>query len=141
MQNTQQDVIWRLAYTNIEPPEKSSGMTIEDFTLGKFDEECLGDTPPEPDWSDWFPPPPRLTEWELCELTDWVEIEASKKNLIPDPDTYPLTDYFDAKETYGKTIDPTQYPCTACTYSGAGCGISKLLQCPLSCPLVGTLRG
>jgi hypothetical protein len=99
MQITQQDVIWRLAYTNTEPPEKSSGMNIEDFTLGKFDEECLGDTPPESDryvpegdWSDWFPPPPRLTEWELCELTDWIEIEASKKELIPDPNTYPLTD-------------------------------------------------
>ena len=79
MQNTQHDVIWRLAYTNIEPPEKCSGMNIEDFTLGNFDVECLGDTPPESDWSDWFPPPPRLTEWELCELTDWVEIEAQKR--------------------------------------------------------------
>jgi len=29
-----------------------------------------------------------MTEEELDVLTDWVEIEAEKHNLEPDPDTY-----------------------------------------------------
>ena len=115
MQNAPTEVDWRLVCTDSEPLDECSGMTIEDFILGSFDDECLGDAPPETDWNDWFPPPPRSTEWEMGELTDWVEIEAAKKDIYPDPDTYPLTDYFDTLETYGKTNHPTQHPCA---YSG-----------------------
>ncbi len=67
-----------------------TGLTIEDFILGPFDTECLGEQPPESNWSDWFSPPPRLTEWELDVLTDWAEVEAEKHDLNPDPETYPL---------------------------------------------------
>jgi hypothetical protein len=74
MQNIETEVSWRLVCTDSEPPDECSGMTIEDFILGMFDEAFLGEIPPELDWSDWFPPPPRLTERELCDLTDWVEI-------------------------------------------------------------------
>ena len=99
MQNIQNEVNWRLTCMDFELLDEYAGMTIEDFILGKFDEECLGEFPPESDrhipagdWSDWFPPPPRMTEWEHCELTDWVEIEAEKHDLVPNPDNYPLRD-------------------------------------------------
>jgi len=85
----------RLAFFEFEPAVTGLGMKIGDFILGKFDEKCLGENPPEDEWGDWFPPPDRLSEWELCELTDWVEIEAQKHDLLPDPETYPLTEYFD----------------------------------------------
>jgi len=144
---TQKDVNWERVQAEIALIDDCCKKSLEDFILGKFDEECLGDSPPESDryvpegdWIDWFPPPPRMTEEELDALTDWVEIEAEKHNLEPDPDTYPLEDYFVTKEIYGKTDDPTQNPCSTCTTSRTGSGLPKLSGCPLSCPLVGTLR-
>ena len=137
---TQKDVNWEWVQAEIAPIDDCCKKSLEDVILGKFDEECLGDSPLESDWNDWFPPPPRMTEEELDVLTDWVEIEAEKHNLEPDPDTYPLEDYFVTKEIYGKTDDPTQNPCSTCTTSRTGSGLPKLSGCPLSCPLVGTLR-
>ena len=143
----QKNVNWELVQAEIAQIDECCKKSLEDFILGKFDEECLGDSPPESDryvregdWIDWFPPPPRMTEEELDVLTDWVEIEAEKHNLEPDPDSYPLEDYFVTKEIYGKTDDPTQNPCSTCTTSRTGSGLPKLSGCPLSCPLVGTLR-
>ncbi len=92
--NEKQAVYWSLANPEIGETLAESRLTIGDFILGPFDEEYLGERPPESDWIDWFPPPPRMTDLELCELTDWVEIEATKHDLIPAPDTYPLEDYF-----------------------------------------------
>jgi hypothetical protein len=96
-----QAVYWRLAYSEVEEDYEEPGLTIDDFILGPFDRERFSEHPPESDqyvlgrdWSDWFPPPPRLSECELYDLTDWVEIEAEKHDLLPDPDTYPLDDYF-----------------------------------------------
>ena len=86
---TQKDVNWERVQAEIALIDDCCKKLLEDFILGKFDEECLGDSPPESDWNDWFPPPPRMTEEELDVLTDWVEIEAEKHNLEPDPDTYP----------------------------------------------------
>ncbi len=140
LREIQKDGIFELARTEIALIDECSKKSLEDFTLGKFDEEYLGDNPPESDWSDWFPPPPRMTEEELDVLIDWVEIEAEKHDLEPDPDTYPLDDYFETKEIYGKTSDPTQYPCSACATSRTGSGLPQLSGCPLSCPLVGALR-
>ena len=140
LREIQKDVIFVLARTEIALTDECSKNSLEDFILGKFDEECLVDSPPESDWNDWFPPPPRMTEEELDVLTDWVEIEAEKHNLEPDPDTYPLEDYFVTKEIYGKTDDSTQNPCSTCATSRTGSGLPKLSECPLSCPLVGTLR-
>ena len=103
----QEDVIVKVVRREFTLIDECSKKSLEDFTLGKFDEEYLGDNPPESDWSDWFPPPPRMAEEELEKLTDWVEIEAEKHDLEPDPDTYPFDDYFETKEIYGKTNDPT----------------------------------
>ncbi len=85
-------------------PESDAGASdleqnIEDFTLGPFDEERLGEKPPESDWSEWFPPPPRMTDWEQDELTEWVEVESAKHNLYPDPDSYPPDDFYEQGET------------------------------------------
>ena len=137
---TQKDVNWERVQAEIALIDDCCKKSLEDFILGKFDEECLGDSPPESDWNDWFPPPPRMTEEELDVLTNWVEIEAEKHDLEPDPDTYLLEDYFVTKEIHGKTDDPTQNPCSTCTTSRTGSGLPKLPECPLSCPLVGTLR-
>jgi len=137
---TQKDVNWERVQAEIALIDDCCKKSLEDFILGKFDEECLGDSPPESDWNDWFPPPPRMTEEELDVLTDWVEIEAEKHDLEPGSDTYPLEDYFVTKEIHGKTDDPTQNPCSTCTTSRTGSGLPKLSECPLSCPLVGTLR-
>lgn len=137
---TQKDVNWERFQAEIALIDDCCKKSLEDFILGKFDEECLGDSPPESDWNDWFPPPPRMTDEELDVLTDWFEIEAEKHDLEPDPDTYPLEDYFVTKEIHGKTDDPTQNPCSTCTTSRTGSGLPKLSECPLSCPLVGTLR-
>ena len=115
--------------------------SVDDFCLGFFDETCLREYPPESDWSDWFPPPPRLTDWELCDLADWAEIEAAKHNLFPDPETYPLAGYFDPKENNGTPIDPYPHPCAACPFVGTSSRVHQQPRCPLSCPLVGTLRG
>jgi hypothetical protein len=89
--------IARVASISMEQVAISPHWTAEDFSLGSFDKDCLGETPPEPDrsspdwgWSKWFPPPPPLTEEELCDLTDWVEIEAAKHDPFPRTDTYPL---------------------------------------------------
>ena len=136
----QEDVIVKVVRIEFAPIDECSKKSLEEFTLGKFDEEYLGDNPPESDWSDWFPPPPRMAEEELDVLIDWVEIEEEKHDLEPDPDTYPLDDYFETKEIYGKTSDPTQYPCSACATSRTGSGLPKFSECPLSCPLVGALR-
>jgi len=146
LREIQKDGIFELARTEIALIDECSKKPLEDFILGKFDQEYLGDNPPESDryvpegdWVDWFPPSPRMTEEELEKLTDWVEIEAEKHNLEPDPDTYPLEDYFVTKEIYGKTDDPTQNPCSTCATSRTGSGLPKLSEYPLSCPLVGTL--
>lgn len=43
-----------------------------------FDEERLGENPPDPEYGemiDWCPPPPRLTESEWCELVEWIDEE------------------------------------------------------------------
>ena len=120
---TQKDVNWELVQAEIALIDERCKKSLEDFILGKFDEECLGDSPPESDWNDWFPPPPRMTEEELDVLTDWVEIEAEKHNLEPDPDTYPLEYYFVTKEIHGKTDDPTQNPWSTCTTSRTGSGL------------------
>ena len=87
-------VSWELTGDDLRKPEIRLGLSLDDFLLGAFDEQSLGEIPPESDWSDWFPPPPRITEWELCELTDLVEIEAEKHDLLPDTDTYPIDDFF-----------------------------------------------
>ena len=71
-------VSWELTGDDLRKPEIRFGLSLDDFLLGAFDEQSLGEIPPESDWSDWFPPPKRMTEWELYELTDWVEIEAEK---------------------------------------------------------------
>jgi len=81
---TQKEVNWELVQAEIALIDERCKKSLEDFILGKFDEECLGDSPPESDWNDWFPPPLRLTEEELDVLTDWVEIEAEKHDLFPD---------------------------------------------------------
>jgi len=143
-----QAVYWRLAYLEIEEDYEEPGLTIDDFMPAPFDRERFSEYPPESDWnipvgdwSDWFPPPPRLTEWELYDLTDWVEIEAAKHDLLPDPDTYLLDDYFFPKEKHDPGNDPDYDPCSTCPHSGASGGLSKRSRCTLSCPLVGTLRG
>jgi hypothetical protein len=59
----------RLVFIEFEPAVTGFGLKVNDFILGRFDEKCLGENPPEDEWGDWFPPPPRLTEWKLCELT------------------------------------------------------------------------
>jgi hypothetical protein len=59
------DLILELVQTEIALIDECSKKSLEDFILGKFDDECLGDNPPESDWNDWFPPPPRMTEEEL----------------------------------------------------------------------------
>ena len=89
-----QIVYWSVAYLEVDETLEEPGLRLDDFFLGPFDWQCLSELPPESDWSDWFPPPPRLSECELYDLTDWVEIEAEKHDLLPDPDTYPLDDYF-----------------------------------------------
>ena len=71
-------VSWELTGADLRKSKIRLGLSLDDFLLGAFDEHSLGETPPESDWSDWFPPPPRMTEWELYEMTDWVEIEAEK---------------------------------------------------------------
>jgi hypothetical protein len=75
--NTQQ-VSWELTDDDRQQPKIRNKFNLDDFLLAAFNEQSLGETPPESDLSDWFPPPPRMTEWELYELTDWVEIEAEK---------------------------------------------------------------
>jgi hypothetical protein len=62
---TQKDVNWVLVQAEIALIDECCKKSLEDFILGKFDDECLGDNPPESDWNDWFPPPPRMTEEEL----------------------------------------------------------------------------
>lgn len=85
-----QAVYWRPAYPEVEVISDEPGLTIEDFILGPFDTECWSEYPPESDWSDWFPPPPRVTDWELYELADWAEIEISQHKITLNPDHYPL---------------------------------------------------
>lgn len=75
---------WLQIIPEVEALECEQEPDIEDFTLGPFDAERLGEVPPESNWSDWFPPPPRLTEWELDELADRVDVEAEKHDLNPD---------------------------------------------------------
>jgi len=88
---------WPLCMEEIEHggPPRTAG--IEDFLLGRFDEECLSDDPPESDWSDWFPPPPRLSWDELGMLAEWVDEQADRHNLWPDPEQYPLS-FFEGEE-------------------------------------------
>ncbi len=86
-------LVWPMCMDEIEHAGPPLETRIEDFMLGRFDEECLSDDPPESDWSDWFPPPPRLTWDEFGLLTEWVEAEADKHDLWPDPDQYPFTNF------------------------------------------------
>ncbi len=72
---------WCLATPEVEGVWAESRLTSDDFMLGPFDAERLGERPPESDWGDWFPPPPRMSDWELGELSDWVELEAEKHDL------------------------------------------------------------
>ena len=97
MLSLQMEHIGLLVCVGQEPPNRESGWSIDDFVLGEFDEVRLGENPPQEDGQDWFPPPSLLTEWELSSLVDWVEVEAEKHDLVPDPDTYPLDDYFFTK--------------------------------------------
>ena len=53
-----QIVYWSLANPEVEETWAESRLTLDDFILGPFDAECLGDKPLESDWSDWFPSPP-----------------------------------------------------------------------------------
>ena len=106
----EQAVYWRLADPDTEEVCTETLVAIADFILGSFDAECLGEHPPESDWSDWFPPPPRMTDWELEVLTDWVEIEAEKRDLNPDPDTYPLEDYFLIRKTMNPQLTQLDIP-------------------------------
>ncbi len=105
-----QAVYWQLADPVTEEVCVETPLTIADIILGPFDEECLGEHPPESDWSDWFPPPPRMTEWELEALTDWVETEAEKHDLKPDPDTYRLEDYFDIRRPMNPQLTRLEIP-------------------------------
>lgn len=82
---------WPLCIEEIEHSGPLQAAGIEDFMLGWFDEECLGDDPPESDWSDWCPPPPSLSWNEVALLAEWVEAEVDKHDLWPDPDLYPIT--------------------------------------------------
>lgn len=91
--------------------------SAEDFCLGCFDESRLGETPPEPDgsvpdwgWRDWFPPPPRLTEVELCDLTDWVEIEAAKYDPSPDEEHYSRKVFLIERKTMETQLVPIPIP-------------------------------
>lgn len=72
---------------------------VENFTLGSFEEERLGEKPPESDWSDWFPPQPSMTDWELDEFKDWVDVESAKHILSPDSGFNPQP-IFTNKEKY-----------------------------------------
>ena len=85
-----QAVYWKLAYTETEEDCQEPSLNITDFILGRFDGEGLGEVPPESDWSDWFPPPPLMTDWELDDLADWVELVASRHDLVSDRDKYPI---------------------------------------------------
>ena len=85
-----QAVYWKLAYTETEEDCQEPSLNITDFILGRFDAERLGEAPPESDWRDWFPPPPPMTDWELDDLADWVELVASRHDLVSDPDKYPI---------------------------------------------------
>ncbi len=105
-----QIVYWSLANPEVEETWAESRLTLDDFILGPFDAECLGERPPESDWSDWFPLPPRMTDWELDELSDWVEFEAEKHDLNPDPDTYPLEDYFLIRRTMNPQLTQLDIP-------------------------------
>ena len=82
---------WRPAQPWVGEFEPKTPWKKVDFLLGKFDENCLGDTPPESDWSDWFPPPPMMSECEFEALLEWVEVETRKLNLRPDPGAYLLS--------------------------------------------------
>ena len=105
-----QAVYWSLAYPEVKETWAEARLTLEDFILGPFDRECLSEFPPESDWSDWFPPPPRRSDWELDELSDWVELEAAKHDLIPDPDTYPFEDYFLIRRPMKPKMTPINIP-------------------------------
>jgi len=43
---TQKDVNWELVQAEIALIDECCKKSLEDFILGKFDEECLGDSPP-----------------------------------------------------------------------------------------------
>jgi len=85
-----QAVYWQLATLETEEVCQESKLDISDFMLGSMDTEALGEEPPEYSWIDWFPPPRRMMDWELGEITDWVEIEAAKHDLIQKPDISPV---------------------------------------------------
>lgn len=93
LQLPERRLVWPMCMDEIEHGAPPQEMRIEDFLLGRFDEEYLSDDPPESDWSEWFPPPPRMTWEELGLLAQWVEIEADKHDLWPDPDQYPFFNF------------------------------------------------
>lgn len=84
-------LIWPLCIEEIEHGGSLQVVGVEDFVLGRFDEECLSDDPPESDWSDWFPPPPKLNWDELGLLAEWVDEQADRHDLWPNPELYPMT--------------------------------------------------
>jgi hypothetical protein len=51
-------VSWELTDDDLQQPDIQSGLLVDDFLLGTFDQQSLGETLPESYWSDWFPPPP-----------------------------------------------------------------------------------
>jgi hypothetical protein len=51
-----------------------------------------------------------MSDWELVELSDWVELEATKHDLIPDPDSYPLDNYFLIRRTMNPKLNPMDIP-------------------------------
>ncbi len=72
---------WLLSLPDSVVVDEEPKLKTNDFIMGPFDAEYLGEHPPESDWSNWFPSPPRMTEGELEVLTDWVEVEAEKHEL------------------------------------------------------------
>ena len=69
---TQKDVNWERVQAEIALIDDCCKKSLEDFILGKFDEECLGDSPPKSYWNDWFPPQPRMTKEELDGLRSFL---------------------------------------------------------------------
>jgi hypothetical protein len=103
-------VYWQLANPQIEEVCREPRHDITDFILGTFYEDSLGEKPPGTDWIDWFPPPPRMTDWELYELTDWVEFEAANHDLNTDRDTYLIDDYFLIRRTMNPQLTQLDIP-------------------------------
>ncbi len=88
------------AFLDQEPDGIPAPLQLRDVLLGPFDEERLGEYAPDCYLPDWCPPPPALTGSEMQDFLDWVEREADKGDLYPDPAIYPFDDYFDREDLY-----------------------------------------